>query len=84
MSANAKNAGTKLTPPSPFTSPSEKLKEPVTSENLLQSACLRLYDLMNQITEREINPQNVSTACECAGEIYKLLKLNLEIKKHFG
>lgn len=52
-----------------------------TSKNLSQDVALQLLELMEQITSSEVNVKTVSAACQCASEITKILKLNLEVTK---
>ena len=40
-----------------------------------------LLGLMKKVTEPEVTPKTVSAACQCAGELYKIMKLNLELRK---
>lgn len=59
----------------------EKPKETESSENLLKNVSMRLYGLMMTLTETDVNAKSVNAACNCASEIHKLLKLNIEMKK---
>lgn len=52
-----------------------------TSENLLKNVSLQLFSMMQSVTKTEINPNTVNAACNCASEIHKLLKFNLEMKR---
>lgn len=52
-----------------------------TSESLPQSVSMQLLDLMRTVVKEEVNPATVKAACQCAGEIHKMLKLNLELKR---
>lgn len=58
-----------------------KPESPEISENLSKNVAMQLLKLMSEITKDEINTKTVSSACLCASEITKILKLNLEIKK---
>lgn len=60
----------------------QKQNEVVTSENLPKSVCLQLYGLMTKVVSEDVNPRTVKAACDCATEIHRMLKLNLEIKRH--
>lgn len=57
-----------------------KQKEEVTFENLPVSVSLQLLDLMKKVVSKEINPQTVSAACNCASEIHKILKLSTMVR----
>jgi hypothetical protein len=75
------NSDTKEIQASQSEMPYVKPKERVTSENLLKHVCLQLHESMTKVVAEKVTPDNVKAACLCAGEIYKLLKLNLEIEK---
>lgn len=47
-----------------------------TYENLPECVSLRLLGLMKSVT-KEVNPQSVNAACNCASEIHKMLKLSV-------
>lgn len=53
----------------------------VTSENLPKTVSMQLYALMTKVVENEVTPSTVNAACNCAAEIHKILKLNLEMKR---
>lgn len=55
----------------------------VTSENLPKNVSMRLYELMKKVVEKDVTPATVNAACNCAAEIQKMLKLNLEIRRSF-
>lgn len=55
---------------------------PVTSENLPLNVSMQLYRLMTKVVEDEVSPKTVNAACACASEIHKIIKLNLEMRKH--
>jgi hypothetical protein len=42
---------------------------------------IQLLNLMKNVVKDEITPSSVSSACKCATEIHKILRLNLDIKK---
>lgn len=54
----------------------------VTSENLPKNVSMQLFNLMNKIVQDEVSPQTVKAACQCATEIHRMLKFNLELKKN--
>jgi hypothetical protein len=58
-----------------------KPDEVVTSANLPKNVSLRLYELMTKVVSEEVTPATVNAACNCATEITKLLKLNIELKR---
>ena len=60
---------------------SPKLQVQETSESLPKDVSLHLLSLMKSVVAEQINPDTVRAACMCAGEIHKMIKLNLEIKK---
>lgn len=45
-------------------------------ENLPISVSTQLLKLMKQVVAKEVNPQTVNAACNCASEIHKILKLS--------
>ena len=47
-----------------------------TFENLPISVSTQLLKLMKQVVAKEVNPQTVNAACNCASEIHKILKLS--------
>lgn len=51
-----------------------------TYENLPVSVSLQLLELMKKVVSKEVNPQTVNAACNCASEIHKILKLSANIK----
>ncbi len=56
-------------------------EKPETSESLPQSVSMQLLNLMKTVVKEEVNPSTVKAACQCASEIHKMLKLNLELKR---
>jgi hypothetical protein len=48
---------------------------------LPQSVSMQLLNLMKTVVKEEVNPSTVKAACQCASEIHKMLKLNLELKR---
>jgi hypothetical protein len=40
-----------------------------------------LLKCMKEVTAKRVNPKTVSAACQCASELHKLMKLNLEISR---
>lgn len=53
-----------------------------TSENLPKSVSMQLLNLMKQVVQSDVNPSTVKAACQCAAEIHKMLKLNIELRKN--
>lgn len=51
-----------------------------TFENLPTSVSLQLLELMKKVVAKEVTPQTVNAACNCASEIHKILKLSTSIK----
>lgn len=49
--------------------------------NLSMSIAEHLLDLMKGVTKEKVNPRTVNAACQCASELHKLMKLNLEIRR---
>lgn len=49
--------------------------------NLSMSIAEHLLDLMKSVTKEKVNPRTVNAACQCASELHKLMKLNLEIRR---
>jgi hypothetical protein len=54
------------------------------SKTLSRNIAEHLLDLMRAVTKEEINPKTVSAACNCANQLYKIMTLNLKIRKDFG
>lgn len=52
-----------------------------TSENLSKDLALELMSLIKKVNAKEVTPGTVNAACNCASQIHKILKLNLEMKK---
>ena len=53
----------------------------VTLGPLSKELSLHLLKLAKQVTESEVTPQTVNAACQCAAELYKIMKLNWEMKR---
>ena len=49
--------------------------------NLSMSIAEHLLELMKGVTKEKVNPRTVNAACQCASELHKLMKLNLEIRR---
>lgn len=60
---------------------SHTLENQGTSENLSSTVAKQLLNLMTKVTEDDVNPSTVNAACNCASEISKIIRLNLELKK---
>lgn len=52
-----------------------------TSDSLSKDLALQLLNLMKSVTAKEVNPNTVNAACNCASEIHKILKLNFQMKQ---
>lgn len=50
-------------------------------QNLSSTVAGRLLDLMNNVTKDDVNPETVNAACNCAKEIHKIIRLNLELER---
>lgn len=59
----------------------QKLKEPVTSENLPKNVSMQLFGLMTEVVKEKVTLGTVRAACQCAQEIHRMLKLNEEIRR---
>lgn len=59
----------------------QTLENQATSENLAKNLGMQLLSNMKKVTENEVTPATVNAACNCASEIHKLLKINLEMKR---
>lgn len=65
----------------PLNTTSEKSNEErVTLGPLSKDLSIHLLNLAKKVTENEITPKTVSAACQCAAELYKIMKLNWEMK----
>lgn len=56
-------------------------KDAVTLGPLSRDLSMHLLDLAKKVTKDEVTPQTVSAACQCAAELYKIMKLNWEMKR---
>lgn len=54
---------------------------PGTSLTLSKDLSLRLLSLIEEVTKREVTPATVNSACKCAAEINKLLRLGMELRR---
>lgn len=50
-------------------------------KNLSMSIAEHLLDLMKSVTKDSVSPKTVNAACQCASELHKLMKLNLEMRR---
>lgn len=50
---------------------------PIISSRVVNS----LADLMEAVTKKEITPETVNAACNCAGKITEIFKFHLEFEK---
>lgn len=54
----------------------------MTSKDLSKNLAMQLMELITKVNEKEVNPNSVNASCNAAKQIYNLVKLNFEIKKH--
>jgi hypothetical protein len=54
--------------------------ESATLGPLSRDLSIHLLGLAKKVTETEITPATVNAACQCAAELYKIMKLNWEMK----
>lgn len=57
------------------------LKKEMTSSNLSKTLALELMGLIKQVNKNEVTPETVNASCNCASQIYKILKMQYEMKK---
>ena len=50
-------------------------------KNLSTNIAEHLLLLMKDVTKQEVSPSTVKAACECAQQMYNLMRLNIEMKK---
>lgn len=66
--------------PSVMTSPALE-GDPMTLGPLSRDLSMHLLSLAKKVTAEEVTPKTVSAACQCAAELYKIMKLNWEMKR---
>jgi len=49
--------------------------------NLSVSVATQLLKLMSQVTEGEVTPATVNAACNCAKELHKIIRTNIEMNR---
>ena len=54
----------------------------MTSADLSKNLAMRLMKLIDDINSNEVTPESVNASCNAAKQIYNIVKLNFEIKKH--
>jgi len=54
---------------------------PHESESLSKSLCLSLMGLIRDVNKEGPTPDTVNASCNAANAIYKILRLNFEMKK---
>lgn len=54
----------------------------MTSKELSKNLAMQLMGLISKVNEKEVSPDSVNASCNAAKQIYNLVKLNFEIKKH--
>lgn len=59
------------------TSGAENAAQKTLSRNIAE----HLLHLMKEVTKKEVSPKTVNAACQCAAELYKVMKLNIELAK---
>ena len=64
-----------------FGHPSKQLEKKESSESLSRNLSLELLQLMKDVTRTEVSAETVNAACNCASQIHKILRLNLDMKK---
>lgn len=47
---------------------------------LSKDLATHLLSLSKQVVAKEITPKTVNAACQCASELYKIMKLNWEMR----
>lgn len=55
--------------------------ENTTLGPLSRDLARHLLDLSKKVTEKAVTPKTVNAACQCAAELYKIMKLNWEMKR---
>lgn len=58
-----------------------QIEDAVTLGPLSKDLATHLLGLAKKITQNEVTPKTVHAACACASELYKIMKLNWEMKK---
>lgn len=59
-------------------------KDTLPQENLSVTVVRQLINLMENVVKKEITPQTVNAACNCANAIHKMILLNLSLGKGKG
>lgn len=52
-----------------------------SSDTLSKDLALSLMGLINDVNKNGVTPETVNASCNAASQIYKILRLNFEIKK---
>ena len=60
----------------------EMQNQEMTSKQLSKNLIMQMMSLIENVNKKEITPETVKASCMCAEQVYKILKLNLEIKKN--
>lgn len=60
--------------------PRELERESSPQESLSDCVTERLLYLMKAVTKDEVSPSTVKAACECAQQMYNIMKLSLAMK----
>lgn len=81
VQVNGEKENAEKAPCSGCDSLSPQLKKQEMSKNLSTDIANHLLYLMKKVTEEDVTPQTVHSACDCAQQMYNLMKLNLEVKK---
>lgn len=55
--------------------------EPAQSANLSKDLALQLMTLIKDVNKDAVTPESVNASCNAAAQIYKLLKLNFDMKR---
>jgi len=62
--------------------PSENLEKAESAQGSLSvSVVKQLVQLMENVVKKEVTPQTVNAACNCANAIHKMILLNLSLAK---
>lgn len=73
------SASEEKTPPLALQKPSPTVSPDVSPRpNLSTTVATQLLDLMQAVTKEEVTPETVNAACNCAKEIHKIIRLNME------
>jgi len=60
---------------------SQMQKNLVTSESLSKNLSQKLINLIDDVNAEGVTPESVNASCNAASQIYKIMKLNFDMKK---